>query len=86
MTPSRNPTMLRTRTTIALCCAALLLVLAVPLAAQETGLAGQSLGRPYRFVFLAYALLWILVFGWVVSVGRRISKLAGRMRDPGMPA
>lgn len=62
---------------------ALLMFLAhAPLAAQEgmpgAGLSGQSL-RPYRFVFIAYAIAWLLVFGWVVSVARRLSKVERRL-------
>jgi CcmD family protein len=62
------------------------LVGALPLLAQQSALPGDSgLGaeslRPYHFVFLAYALAWILVFGWVVSIGRRISKLSERLGD-----
>jgi len=45
-----------------------------------SGLAGQSL-RPYHFVFLAFALAWILVLGWVVSIGRRVSRLADRLGE-----
>ena len=63
----------------------LLAVAAMPALAQDGampggGLSGQSL-RPYRFVFYAYAILWILVLGWVVSVGRRMAKLNQRLGD-----
>jgi CcmD family protein len=56
---------------------------AAPVLAQETGLpvAGlseQSL-RPYGFVFLAYALAWLLVLGWVVSIARRMARLTKRL-------
>ncbi len=59
------------------------LAVAVPTAAQEaampvTGLSGQSL-RPYQFVFLAYALAWLLVLGWVVAVARRLARLERRL-------
>jgi CcmD family protein len=59
------------------------LAVALPLAAQEaavpgTGLSGQSL-RPYQFVFLAYALAWLLVLGWVVAVARRLARLERRL-------
>jgi len=37
--------------------------------------------RPYRFVFIAYAIAWILVFGWVLSVARRLSRLARRLEE-----
>ena len=39
-------------------------------------LAQQSL-RPYWYVFIAYALAWLLLMGWVFSIGRRIRKLEG---------
>lgn len=41
---------------------------------QAGELARQSL-RPYGHVFVAYALAWALVLGWVVSLGRRWSRL-----------
>jgi CcmD family protein len=61
----------------------LALAAAVPAAAQEaavpgTGLSGQSL-RPYQFVFVAYALAWLLVLGWVVAIARRMSRLERRL-------
>lgn len=37
-------------------------------------LARQSL-RPYGHVFVAYALAWALVLGWIVSLGRRWSRV-----------
>jgi CcmD family protein len=59
------------------------LVLAAPAVAQETalpgaGLAEQSL-RPYAFVFIAYTVLWVFVFGWVVTVARRLARLERRL-------
>jgi CcmD family protein len=60
-----------------------LVLVQAPLAAQAVpggGVAGQDM-RPYRFVFIAYALIWILVFGWVVSVGRRLAKLERRLEE-----
>lgn len=58
-----------------------LAALAEPLSGQQTGsLASQSL-RPYRFVFYAYAVAWILVFGWVVAVARRLARLDRHLRD-----
>ena len=58
---------------------AVLAVLLAPsyAAAAQVGtdvLARQSL-RPYWYVFIAYALVWMLLMGWVVSIGRRIRKL-----------
>jgi CcmD family protein len=61
-----------------------LAALTTSLAAQQalpgTTLAEQSL-RPYRFVFIAYAIAWALVFGWVISVARRASGLARRLEE-----
>jgi len=57
------------------------LAVAVPAAAQEAGLpgaGGQSL-RPYAFVFIAYTVLWVLVFGWLFSVARRLARLERRL-------
>ena len=58
---------------------------ALPAAAQEAsmpgvGLSGQSL-RPYQFVFLAYALAWLFVLGWVISVARRLARLDRRLGE-----
>ncbi len=66
--------MLRLRFGIALLAA--LLIPAAPALAQAgaEALAQQSL-RPYRLVFVAYALAWLLIMGWIVSIGRRIRKL-----------
>lgn len=41
---------------------------------QADALARQSL-RPYGHVFVAYALAWALVLGWVVSLGHRWSRI-----------
>lgn len=57
----------------------------LPVLAQQSGalpgaggLGAQNL-RPYHFLFFAYALAWILVLGWVISIGRRISRLSERL-------
>ncbi|NIP59606.1 MAG: CcmD family protein [Gemmatimonadetes bacterium] len=44
----------------------------IPAGAGEV--ARQSL-RPYAHVFIAYALAWVLVLGWVVSIGRRLGRV-----------
>lgn len=62
-----------------------LAVVATPVLAQSMpgqAMAGQTL-RPYRFVFIAYAIVWILVLGWVISVGRRLARLGRRLDDQG---
>lgn len=43
-------------------------------------LARQSL-RPYAHVFIAYALAWVLVLGWVVSIGRRLGRVVEEMGE-----
>ncbi|MCY3705164.1 MAG: CcmD family protein [Gammaproteobacteria bacterium] len=37
-------------------------------------LAQQSL-RPYWYVFIAYAVAWLLLLGWMFSIGRRMRGL-----------
>ena len=61
----------------------LALAAAAPALAQEAampgaGLSGQSL-RPYQFVFVAYAVAWLLVLGWVVAVARRLARVAKQL-------
>ena len=57
-------------------------LLALPVTAQATDFASQTLGRGYWHLFIAYAIAWIVVFGWALSIGRRLSdverKLNGR--------
>jgi CcmD family protein len=77
--------MLLSKRLLHLCGAALLglLVLASPVLAQDMpgqGLGAQSM-QPYRFVFIAYAIAWLLVLGWIVSVARRLSRLSRRLED-----
>jgi hypothetical protein len=68
----------RTRSTLRTALFALLqlLLLAAPTFAQTTteALAAQSL-RPYWHVFIAYALAWLFVGGWLFSVGKRLSRI-----------
>ena len=48
-------------------------------AAQATELGRQTLGRPYWHVFIAYALAWLLIGGWVVSIARRLTRVERRL-------
>jgi CcmD family protein len=66
---------------------ALLAATAVVASAQEipglgapSSLAQQSL-RPYWHVFIAYAIAIVLVMGWAISIGRRLSDLEKRLGD-----
>ncbi len=56
---------------------ALIATLGIPedLVAQGAALGQQRLGRPYLFVFLAYAIAWALIFGWIISIARRLRSL-----------
>jgi CcmD family protein len=56
----------------------ILLALLVPAAVwaqtDSQTLAAQNL-RAYRHVFVAYAVAWLLVFGWLFSVARRLGRV-----------
>jgi CcmD family protein len=64
--------------------APMLLALLIPLltaAAPQTEsatLAAQNL-RPYWHVFVAYAIAWLLVFGWLFSVARRLTRIERKL-------
>jgi CcmD family protein len=55
------------------------LVPATDLAAQATELGRQTLGRPYWHVFIAYAIAWLLIGGWVISIARRLARVERRL-------
>ncbi len=57
---------------ICLLMAAILAISSPELLAQATDLASQTLGRAYWHVFAAYAIGWIMVLGWVISIARRL--------------
>jgi CcmD family protein len=57
------------------------LVPASPVWAQATELGRQTLGRPYWHVFLAYAIVVLLIAGWTISIARRLSKVEARLPD-----
>lgn len=48
--------------------------------AAQTDLAAQSL-RPYWHVFLAYAVGWVLILGWVISIARRLARIERRLEE-----
>ena len=57
-----------------------LLLQASPLWAQAgTDLGRQTLGRGYWHVFAAYAIVWLLVLGWVISIVRRLRRVEDRL-------
>lgn len=57
------------------------LAAAGPLAAQAEELGRQTLGRPYWHVFLAYAIAWVLVFGWIISITRRLGRVERSLQN-----
>ena len=48
---------------------------------QGVDLASQELGPGYMNLFLAYAVAWILILGWVVSIALRLSRIERRLED-----
>ena len=59
-----------------------LLLQASPVWAQAgTALGQQTLGRPYWHVFAAYAIVWLLILGWVISIVRRLRRVEERLRN-----
>ncbi|MEQ9568897.1 MAG: CcmD family protein [Longimicrobiales bacterium] len=52
-----------------------------PLVAQATELGRQSLGRPYWHLFAAYAIVVLLIAGWVISIARRLGRIEQRLPD-----
>ena len=44
-----------------------------------TARGSQTLGRGYWHVFAAYAVVWILVLGWVISIVRRLRRVEERL-------
>ena len=53
---------------------------ASPMWAQAgTDLGRQTLGRAYWHVFAAYAIVWLLVLGWVISIVRRLRRVEERL-------
>jgi len=64
------------------CVLGVLLWQARPVWAQAgTALGQQTLGRPYWHVFAAYAIVWLLVLGWVISIVRRLRRVEERLGD-----
>jgi CcmD family protein len=43
-------------------------------------IAGQNL-RGYTHMFIAYAIAWILVLGWVISIARRLGKVQKSLEE-----
>ena len=60
----------------------LLVTLSTAASAQiEPGALAQQSLRPYWHVFIAYAIAWALIFGWVVSLARRLGQAARELHS-----
>jgi CcmD family protein len=49
-----------------------------PVQSDATTLGAQNL-RPYWHVFVAYTIAWLLVFGWLFSVARRLTRIERKL-------
>lgn len=58
-------------------------VFAGPLSAQAEELASQGLGRAYWHVFVSYAVAWVLILGWIVSIARRLGRVERSLQAQG---
>ena len=54
---------------------------AMPVLGQATELGRQTLGRPYWHFFAAYAIVVVMLAGWVVSIGRRLKVVERRLPE-----
>jgi CcmD family protein len=48
--------------------------------ADADAIAGQNL-RGYTHMFIAYAIAWAVVVGWVVSIARRLGRVEKALND-----
>lgn len=69
----------RLRTALALFVAVVALTTPGLLAAQTTPLAANPQMRHFWHVFVAYAIAWVLIFGWLVSILRRLRRVEERL-------
>ncbi len=62
----------------------LIFVCVVSLAAVQGPEPRVALGslRAYWHVFIAYAVGWVLILGWILSIGRRLAKVETRLSAP----
>lgn len=55
------------------------LALLPPDALAQTDLAAQRLGRGYWHVFIAYAIAWVLILVWMVTILRRLARVEQKL-------
>ena len=63
----------------------LLLALPGPGSGQSVGESVASGGRGYTFMFLAYAIAWLLPFGWGASLFWRFGQIGKDLEELGSP-
>lgn len=75
----------RTKKAVARLACAFLLACPAALSAQQSSLPGTTVGsqtlKPYWHVFIAYTIVIVLVFGWVISIGRRLKDVEKRLDE-----
>ncbi len=49
------------------------------LASQVNPVAANPQMRHFRHVFVAYGIAWLLLFGWVVAIFRRLGRVQERL-------
>lgn len=50
-------------------------------AAQAPDFASQELGPGYWHMFIAYAVAWVVVLAWTISIGRRLSRVERKLEE-----
>jgi CcmD family protein len=48
--------------------------------ADPQAIASQNL-RGYTHMFIAYSIAWVIIFGWVVSIARRLGRVEKALND-----
>jgi len=48
--------------------------------ADSGALASQNL-RGYTHMFIAYAIAWLIVVGWVISIARRLGRVERALKE-----
>ena len=49
--------------------------------AGQAALSEQRLGRPFTHVFIAYAVVWLLLTAWVMTIAKRLGQIETRLKD-----
>ena len=76
-----TPSTIRRVLFLAAALASVCFVGAADVSALQSPALGQQNLRPYWHVFAAYAIVIILIGGWVASIGRRLRQVEDRLVD-----